>query len=63
MTWYSIKLPEKGWYAIKQNNQPTNQSIKDDLHLSYYIHFWSNTLGMYLANPSAMSIMWHKVGF
>ena len=24
MTWFGIKWPEKGWYAVKQNNQPTN---------------------------------------
>ena len=22
---FGIKLPEKGWYAVKQTNQPTNQ--------------------------------------
>ena len=24
MTWFGIKWPEKGWYAVKQNNQLTN---------------------------------------
>ena len=28
MTWFGFKWPEKGWYAVKQNNQPTNQPTK-----------------------------------
>ena len=27
MTWFGIKWPENGWYAVKQNNQPTNLLI------------------------------------
>ena len=26
--WFDVKRPENGWYAVKQNNQPTIQSIK-----------------------------------
>ena len=25
MTWFGIKWLKKGWYAVKQDNQPTNQ--------------------------------------
>ena len=28
MTWFGVKWPKKGWYALKQNNQPTNQPIQ-----------------------------------
>ena len=24
ITWFDFKCLEKGWYAVKQNNQPTN---------------------------------------
>ena len=28
MTWCGVKWSEKGWRAVKQNIEPTNQSIK-----------------------------------
>ena len=27
MSWLGVKWPEKGWYAVKQNNQPTKVNI------------------------------------
>ena len=27
MTWFAVKLPEKGWYAVKQNNQPISAQL------------------------------------
>ena len=33
MTWFGVKWPEKGWYTVKQNNQPINQIF---LGIVYY---------------------------
>ena len=33
MTLFSIKLPKKGWYAVKQNNQQTNVTILENIKL------------------------------
>ena len=32
MTWFGVKWPETGWYAVKQNDQPTNPPTK--VHVS-----------------------------
>ena len=38
MTWFGIKWPERGWYAVKQNNQTK---------LNMIIRIFPLTLGFY----------------
>ena len=45
MTYFSVKWPEKGWYNVKQNKQPTNQnshrkinSVSNYVRNKMYLH-------------------------
>ena len=38
LIWFGIKWPEKGWYAVKQNNQQTNNITHNLMNLSNRKH-------------------------
>ena len=47
MVWFSVKWLEKWWYAVKQNNEPTNQSAILNINNLYTVklfpvNFFSN---------------------
>ena len=39
MTWFCIKWPKKGWYVIKQNNQPTKSVVVSDFEVALFCFF------------------------